>query len=88
MTDKENSAATDEEEYLYHYHYMIDDKHYNYFDYFKNRQEAETTILFWNAGAPYIKTVSLRECKEGLQWRGFNMPYKRSEWKKLHNWQD
>ena len=83
MASEEAPATIDEEEYLYLYNYTADGIPYTYFDYFRNRQEAEATILFWNAGAPYIKTVSLKECKYGGTWRGLHMPYKKSEWIKM-----
>jgi hypothetical protein len=83
MASEENTVAIDEEEYLYLYDYTADGISYNYFDYFKNRQEAEATILFWNAGAPYIKTISLKECKHGVIWRSLHIPYKKSEWIKM-----
>jgi hypothetical protein len=83
MASDEILTAEEDEQYLYLYEYAIEEKSYTYFDYFKNRQEAEATILFWNAGAPYIKTINLKECKYGGTWRGLFMPYKKSEWIKM-----
>ncbi|HEY3993536.1 MAG TPA: hypothetical protein VGM01_11740 [Ktedonobacteraceae bacterium] len=84
MTNEEIPAIINEE-YLYLYDYIIEGQSYNYWDYFKDRQEAERTILFWNAGAPYIKTVSLKECKNGVIWRGLHIPYKKSDYEKMHD---
>lgn len=84
----DRNLKEDEEEYLYLYEYTADNIPYNWFGYFRDRKEAEATIIFYNAGKPYIKTTSLKECKYGITWRGLHIPYKKSEWKKMHNWQD
>lgn len=88
MAIEETAAISEQEEYLYLYTYAIDEKDYTYFDYFKDRQEAGATILFYNAASPYIKTISLEECKHGVNWRGLHIPYKKSDWKRMHNMVD
>ena len=87
MASDETTTAGNEEEYLYLYDYAIDEKTYNWFGYFKNYQEAEATILLYNAAAPYIKTISLKECPYGVKWRGLLIPYKKSDWEKMHELQ-
>jgi hypothetical protein len=88
VASEEILTTSDEEEYLYLYEYTIEGISYSWFDYFKNRKEAERTILFFNAAAPYIKTTRLREAPYGVNWRGLSIPYKKSEWKKILNIQD
>lgn len=88
MAIKESSTIDQEEKYLYLYNYTADDIPYNWFGYFKNRREAEATILFWNAGVSWIKTVSLDECKRGVKWNGLYIPYRESDWKRMHDQQD
>jgi hypothetical protein len=85
MESEKISTTPQQEQYLYLYTYEIEEKRYTYFDYFKHRQEAEATILFYNAGAPYIKTISLEECPYGVNWRGLHIPYKKSDWQKMHH---
>ena len=79
MASEETIAISEQEEYLYLYTYTIDDETCTYFDYFKDRREAEATILFYNAASPYIKTISLQECKHGVNWRGLHIPHKKSD---------
>lgn len=47
MASEEILTITSREEYFYLYTYTIEGKCYTYFDYFKDQQEAETTILFF-----------------------------------------
>lgn len=34
--------------------------------------------------APRIHTISLKECLNGIRWRGLPVPYKRSTWEKAY----
>ena len=83
MASEENTTTSESEKYLYLYTYRVEEKCYIYFDYFKDRQEAETFFLFCQAAHPHIQTVSLEECPFGMNWRSLNMPYKKSEWEKM-----
>lgn len=83
MASQETVSAT--EEYLYLYSYIAKKLFYNWFGYFRNRQEAETTIMFYKASVPDIKTVSLNECKYGANWNGLHIPYKKSDWEKMRD---
>jgi hypothetical protein len=88
MVSEETLTTNEREEYLYLYEYTIEGKPHSWFDYFKNDNEAKRTILFFNAAAPYIKTVRLRAAPNGIHWRGLHIPYKKSDWKKMLNMQD
>ena len=85
MADEETTTTTTKERYLYLYTYEVHGELYTYWSYFDNRRQAEATVLFYNAGAPYIKGISLEECPCGVRWRGMHIPYKESEWKQMHN---
>ena len=85
MASEESKTTEENEKYLYLYTYRIEEKHYIYFDYFKDREEAETFLLFCQAAHQHIKTVSLEECPYGMNWRGLQMPHKKSEWKDMHH---
>lgn len=88
MASEESITTSESEKYLYLYTYRVDEKQYIYFDYFKNQHEAETFILFCRSAATHIQTVSLEECPYGMNWRGLEIPYKKSEWEKMRERQD
>lgn len=70
------------EEYLYLYEYSAEGQYYNWFGYFRNRREVEVYTTVYSA--PHIKTIAIKECKNGLRWGELYIPHKKSDWNKVH----
>lgn len=71
-----------EEKYLFCLYYTIEGKKYTYFDYFRDRQQAEDYFKFYSA--PHIQVLDLKECIQGALWLRDYQPYKESDWDANH----